>query len=138
MMHTPRTVRARAISLRVGCVLGVLLLVGSLAGATAVRAASSYSITNLGTLGGTRGGVAWAVNEKGQVVGHSFIAGDTEIHAFSWTAQGGMVDLGTLGGPFSRALAVNNKGQVVGTSMVNDDVLYPVYYPVLWEENRGQ
>ena len=37
-------------------------------------------------------------------------------HAFSWTKKGGMVDLGTLGGPGRRAVAVNDRGEVVGYS----------------------
>ena len=37
-----------------------------------------------------------AVNDHGQVVGKKATAG--RLHAFSWTAAGGMVDLGTLGG----------------------------------------
>ena len=49
---------------------------------------------DLGTLGGITSH-AVAVNESGEVVGDSAIAGDTATHAFSWTAAGGMVDLGT-------------------------------------------
>ena len=49
---------------------------------------------DLGTLGGV-GSVANAVNDHGQVVGASHVAGDAVSHAFSWTAAGGMVDLGT-------------------------------------------
>jgi probable HAF family extracellular repeat protein len=37
------------------------------------------------------------------------------VHAFSWTQAGGMIDLGTLGGPSSQAWGVDN-GQVVGDS----------------------
>ena len=60
---------------------------------------------DLGALGGTISYTA-AVNESGQVVGDSFTAGNAGLHAFSWTADGGMVDLGTLGGPASVATAV--------------------------------
>jgi probable HAF family extracellular repeat protein len=52
------------------------------------------------------------VNAQGQVVGWS----NSELggRAFSWTAAGGMVDLGTLGAGLSRAVAVNDSGMVVG------------------------
>ena len=71
---------------------------------------------DLGTLGGTVSSPR-AVNDSGQVVGYSNIAGDAEYHAFSWTEAGGMIDLGTLGGTaYSVALDVNNSGQVVGAS----------------------
>jgi probable HAF family extracellular repeat protein len=49
------------------------------------------------------------------VVGYSSTANGEE-HAISWTAGGGMVDLGTLGGIESRAAVVNSNGQVVGWS----------------------
>ena len=63
-----------------------------------------------------------AVNETGQVVGYSY-TGNVELHAFSWTAGGGMVDLGTLGGTESTAAAVNSTGQVVGWSTTAGDAL---------------
>ena len=40
---------------------------------------------------------ATAVNARGQVVGGSQTANGSN-HAFSWTAEEGMVDLGSLGG----------------------------------------
>jgi probable HAF family extracellular repeat protein len=65
---------------------------------------AQITITDLGT------GSAKAINDNGQVVGNS-------NHAFSWTASGGMVDLGTLtDGTFSYANAINDNGQVVGNS----------------------
>ena len=56
---------------------------------------SAYTAVDLGTLGGSDS-YATKVNDAGQVVGYSYIAGDVENHAFSWTKQGGMVDLGTF------------------------------------------
>src|SRR5260370_26017069 len=76
--------------------------------------------TDLGTLGGTFSG-AIAVSNSGQVVGESTTAGDTENHAFSWTAGGGMVDLGTLGGTTSVAFAVNGSDQVVAGPSITSD-----------------
>ena len=80
-------------------------------------ALAQYAVIDLGTLGGTRSS-ATAVNQHGQVIGSSWTAGDAALHAFSWTAEGGMVDLGTLGGAISVALAVNDHGQVVGHSTI--------------------
>ncbi|MRR24424.1 hypothetical protein EG830_15745, partial [bacterium] len=56
------------------------------------------------------------INGLGQVVGSAACAtGDAQEHAVLWT--GGVIkDLGTLGGPYSRAWAINNSGQVVGES----------------------
>jgi probable HAF family extracellular repeat protein len=71
---------------------------------------------NLGTLGGSTS-VANAVNDNGQVVGQSQIANGT-YHPFSWTAAGGMVDLGSLGGS-SSALKVGASGQVIGYSYLS-------------------
>ena len=73
------------------------------------------NVTVLPTLGGTWT-FAQDINDQGQVVGMSYLAGDTIYHAFLWTPSHGMQDLGTLGGLTSTANAVNEVGQVVGES----------------------
>ena len=60
-----------------------------------------YTVTDLGTLGGTFT-FATGINNRGSVEGHSTLPGDTAFHAFLWQ-KGVMTDLGTLGGPNSRA-----------------------------------
>lgn len=71
---------------------------------------------DLGNLGGSMQNAALAINDRGQVVGASDIAGDTYQHAFFWQ-KGSISDLGTLPGDLiSAAVAINNKGQVTGVS----------------------
>ena len=67
---------------------------------------------DLGTLGGS-GSYAYAINERGQVVGESSPknADDSglSVHAFLWE-EGKMRDLGTLGGTYSVAFGINDEG----------------------------
>jgi probable HAF family extracellular repeat protein len=105
---------------RVICALFLSLLpVVSLAGSLAVAAAPvGYSVTDLGTLGGT---FSWplAINDRGQVVGQATLPGDTAAHAFLWQ-NGVMTDLGTLGGPNSIASSIDDAGQIVGGADTTD------------------
>lgn len=57
---------------------------------------------------------AIAINDLGQVVGSVRIAGRS--HAYVWTLEAGMTDIGDLpgGSDYSYATAINNAGQVVG------------------------
>ena len=91
----------------------------------------SYTVTDLGTLGGTSS-VGCGINSRGQVVGFSSIA-TGQLHAFLWH-RGVMTDLGTLPGDFfSLARDINKHAQVVGHSDVTGS---PPLNAVLWE--RGE
>jgi len=81
----------------------------------ALRWSPTGVVTNLGTLGGTFA-EARAINNLGQIVGDSLLAGDSTFHAFRWTPGSGMQDLGTLDGGDSFAYAINKHGVVVGES----------------------
>lgn len=67
-------------------------------------------IRDLGTLGGLES-TARAINDSGQVVGHSMTASG-QRHAFLWE-DGEMRDLGSPAGPFTTAMAINNRGQIL-------------------------
>jgi len=80
---------------------------------SALHAAFSYTITDLGTLGGSNSSAS-GVNDYGQVVGTATTVYGVS-RAFGYSA-GVMYDLGTLGGDYSSASAINDHGQVVGTA----------------------
>ncbi|HEV7763583.1 MAG TPA: hypothetical protein VGQ76_01150 [Thermoanaerobaculia bacterium] len=77
------------------------------------------TVTDLGTLGGPWS-TAQDINDAGLIVGASRIDASTPgqpRHAFSYSTDGGMVDLGTLGGGIhSWAFGVNNAGVIVGNA----------------------
>lgn len=77
------------------------------------------TVTDLGTLGGPWS-TAQDINDAGLIVGASRIDATTPgqpRHAFSCSAAGPMVDLGTLGGGIhSWAFGVNDAGVIVGTA----------------------
>jgi probable HAF family extracellular repeat protein len=73
-----------------------------------------YSVTNLGTLGGTQS-YPNGINNGSWVTGAADLPGGQNEHAFLWI-KGQMTDLGTLGGPNSLAWPVNDRGEVAGDS----------------------
>jgi len=81
-------------------------------------AAQQYSLTDLGTLGGSVS-QANGISNTGSVTGFSTPPGDTVLHAFL-SRNGVLADLGTLGGPTSFTPddnhLVSNSGAVVGSS----------------------
>ncbi len=87
---------------------------------------------NLGGEGGLAGNHACALNNQGQVVGHSELPNDASFHGFLWTRDTGMKDLGTLQGDFaSLALGINDGGSVVGASI---GPAFSTFRAVLWEK----
>jgi probable HAF family extracellular repeat protein len=81
----------------------------------------SYTVTDLGTLGGTNS-VPYAINNKGQVVGSSKITSGNQ-HAFLWK-RGTLYDLNSLisnnsGWELTNASSINDVGQIVGTGKFN-------------------
>jgi probable HAF family extracellular repeat protein len=82
------------------------------------------TVTDLGSLGGTGKGmgiVALGINNLGQAVGASDIAGDETFHGFIWSRETGMQDVGTLPGDVaSGALGINDAGEMIGVSFDKD------------------
>jgi probable HAF family extracellular repeat protein len=88
---------------------------------------------DLGGLGGVVGMATW-MNNHGQVVGGSDLAGDQAVHPFLWNGHR-LVDLGTLGGDFAVATWVNDPGSVVGFSAVPGN---QAYHAFLWKHGIMQ
>lgn len=99
--------------------------------------------TDLGNLGGLGdpaqpgvGNVAHAINDRGQVVGVSALAGNTATHGFLWTRAQKMRSLDPLPGQAqSGAVGLNNLGDAVGVSfdgMLWDAVMAGESAAVIW------
>jgi len=88
-----------------------------LLGHAGLALAADYTITDLGTLGGSSS-YAYGINSLGAVVGVSETSSG-DRHAFLYS-NSVMSDLGTLGGSTSEAYAINDYGQVVGQTTAAD------------------
>ncbi len=86
-------------------------------------------LRDLGTLGGTMG-FPLALNNRGQVVGQSNLAGDLTFHPFLWD-RGVLRDLGTFGGDTGLADSINDTGEVVGVADLPGDLIHHAF---LWRD----
>jgi probable HAF family extracellular repeat protein len=89
------------------------------------------TMLDIGALGGTFG-VPNAMNNRGQVVGQSNLAGDANFHPFLWN-KGVLTDLGTFGGDFGSAYWINEAGDIVGWATTPSDQLAHAF---LWTKGE--
>jgi len=93
---------------------------------TTAAHAAQYTVTDLGTLGGTES-FGNGLNAGGQVAGAAYTTDDANFDAFLWIpttpngASGSKTDLLTLGGTQSFGNGVNASGQVTGESSTTAD-----------------
>ncbi len=90
------------------------------------------SMVDTGTLGGTLGYPTW-LNNKGQMVGQSNLAGDKKYRPFLWGSGKKMQDLGTLGGDSGTALWINDTGEIVGGAWTKRN---QAFHAVLWKNGK--
>jgi probable HAF family extracellular repeat protein len=87
---------------------------------------------DLGTLGGACGFPSFGVglNNQGQVVGQSDLAGDFTAHPFLWDPKRHphLRDLGTLGGTFGSATGLNDAGEIVGVATTPDEAPHAFFW----------
>jgi probable HAF family extracellular repeat protein len=82
--------------------------------ASAAFAQTRYQISRLPTAQGANS-VALGINNKGEVVGYSFLGED--YHAFLYSpSDQSLTDVGSFGGKINVACAINDAGQVIGYS----------------------
>lgn len=106
-------------SIRGSLGLGLAGLVASPAGT------QTYTVVNLGTIGGAGSSVANGISENGIVVGQS------NGQAYKWTMGGGIVGLNGLGGATTNAYSVNSNGQIAGRA----DLGGGGFHAVLWDNS---
>jgi probable HAF family extracellular repeat protein len=91
---------------------------------------------DVGTLGGTLalGAAVVPLNDRGEMVGFSNLAGDATFHPFLWTKSKGIEDLGTLGGNNGEANSINNAGMIVGKADLPGSQTHDAF---LWTKKAG-
>jgi probable HAF family extracellular repeat protein len=104
-------------SMRFRLVLSIALLV-QLTVANTSSAASLYTVTDLGTFGGTASQAA-SINNIGQIVGLAEIANNSRLDAFEYS-NGTLTDLSPGVGGY--AVAINDSGSVLGKDGGNTSI----------------
>jgi probable HAF family extracellular repeat protein len=88
------------------------------------------TMKDLGNFGGTCT-FAFDLNNRGQVVGGSRLAGDQAQHPFLWNGRK-LIDLGTFGGDLGHAIAINEAGDVAGWATDSGGVAHAA----LWKHRK--
>lgn len=83
--------------------------------------ATTYSITDLGTLYGGESSFGYWVNNAGQVTGYANTSNVTVLRAFLYSGSA-MNALGTLGGTTSWGRGINDSAQITGYSNLGNGV----------------
>jgi probable HAF family extracellular repeat protein len=126
-----------------GQVVGISGACGTAVGGVSARHAVLWDAQgqphDLGNIGGTQWNTPDAINDRGVVTGFANVAaaptaGTLYPHAFIWTAQTGMRDLGTLpGDQISEGLGINDQDQIVGLSCQANFVNCRAF---IWQDGR--
>jgi probable HAF family extracellular repeat protein len=92
-------------------------------------------MVDIGNLGGD---FSWpsGLNNRGDVVGAMFLAGDSEYHPFLWR-HGTLKDLGTFGGNAGVANAINGGGEVTGWASVQNGAVFAFLWKQAGMTNLG-
>ena len=110
------------------CVLGAFLAVV----AAPCASAQSYTITDLGTLGGASS-EALGINASGQIVGDSYTTADNSLHAAAWNNLA-IEDLDPFFGSDALGVAysINDSGHTAGVVTQSS-----VWHAALWTKSGG-
>jgi probable HAF family extracellular repeat protein len=88
---------------------------------------------DVGTLGGVCG-YATGLNNQGQVIGDSNLAGDVFYHGFRWDKKKHKLqDLATLGGSYSGTSGISEAGDAVGWANLAGD---RAFHAVTWRSGK--
>jgi len=93
-----------------------------------IRARQYGQMKDLHSLGGTLGFVS-GINNRGNVIGTSNLAGDATSHPFVWQ-ENQLVDLQTLGGDNGSAIWINDAGAVAGWADLSGS---QVHHAFIWK-----
>ena len=102
---------------------------------TAAPAPAAASSLRMVTIDTTAGG-SLLINDAGRVAGVHMVPGTGRAHAFTWTASGGVVDLGDLtgdGSGYSWASALSRTGVIAGDAQGKDGLPHPI----VWTARSG-
>ncbi len=119
------------------CLVAVAVALGLIAGVGARRAnaqLASYSITDLGSLGGAQS-KARAINNSGRVVGESTLAGGPNSFPFEWSGAT-MINIESFvaGAGSGGAQAINEFGYAVGFAETSTGTVRPF----IWSDIFGK